>query len=93
MFIKAKYPHLPLINTGTGFSPAPAERALQGGLSVKTDIEFVVSAPGGREDPFSAEAVGVLKRMFIYFSFTKTISKAGVEELATVLNLQIILIQ
>lgn len=37
-------------------------------VSVKTDIKFVILAPGGREDLFSDVAAGVLVWMFICLS-------------------------
>lgn len=37
-------------------------------VSVKTDIEFVVLAPGGREDLFSDVTAGVLAGMFVSLS-------------------------
>lgn len=48
---------------------APEVWALWGGMvSVKADIEFVILAPGGREDLFSDVTVGVLAWMFICLS-------------------------
>lgn len=56
-------------NAGAGLTVAPEGRALWGSaVSVQTDIEFVILAPGGREDLFSDVTAGELVSMFICLS-------------------------